>query len=57
MTLAPNKIFDARGNLIWQGGLGAVNTTNVNRATGIINQSSALVSQLKDSKPSETPTM
>jgi cell division protein FtsB len=55
MTLAPNKIFDARGNLIWQGGLGAVNTTNVNRATGIINQSSALVSQLKDSKPSETP--
>jgi hypothetical protein len=54
-AITPNKIFDARGNLIWQGGLGAVSAANVNSATNIINQSSTLVGQLKDAKPNETP--
>jgi hypothetical protein len=55
-AITPNKIFDARGNLIWQGGLGSAQTvSSINRATQLVNQSSALASQLRDSKPSDTP--
>jgi len=57
-AITPNKIFDARGNLIWQGGLGAVSAQtaqSIQRATALVNQSSALASQLRDSKPNETP--
>jgi hypothetical protein len=56
--ITPNKIFDARGNLIWQNGLGAVSAQtaqSIQRATALVNQSSSLASQLKDSKPNETP--
>jgi hypothetical protein len=57
-AITPNKIFDARGNLISQGGLGAVSAQtaqSIQRATALVNQSSALASQLRDSKPNETP--
>jgi hypothetical protein len=55
-AITPNKIVDARGNLIWQGGLGSAQTvSSINRATQLVNQSSALASQLRDAKPNDTP--
>jgi len=57
-AITPNKIFDARGNLIWQGGLGAVSAQTVQtiqQATALVNQSTTLASNLREQKPTDTP--
>jgi len=57
-AITPNKIVDARGNVVWPTSLGAVSAqtvTSINRASQLVNQSSSLASQLRDAKPNDTP--